>query len=93
MKRAVAMAYALLLASLVAYGVQFWNIRCESFGCTGVGIAWFAWAIGFVVVGVVGLIARHLAPQPSRMRQGLQALLLAQAAGAIGLGISWMINR
>lgn len=82
-------AIALLAAALHGIGVVFlavcgvmlWRLYCEGFGCIGTGIAWFAWAIAFVVVLVLGLFARQACAGVVRsmVRHGL---MLQVAAGA-----------
>jgi hypothetical protein len=53
--------YASTVLALVAGAAGIWSLRCEGFGCVGVGVAWFAWVVTFFVVLGVGLLARSKA--------------------------------
>ncbi|HMV55020.1 MAG TPA: hypothetical protein PLX20_08280 [Rhodocyclaceae bacterium] len=61
MKKALGVIYVGAVAALVAAAVGILRLRCEGFGCMGIGVAWFAWAISFFVVFVLGLLARSKA--------------------------------
>lgn len=50
--------YLALLALLVWGMVYGLRIRCEGFGCMGVGMYWFVWAGVCAVTGLLGLWAR-----------------------------------
>jgi hypothetical protein len=50
--------YLALFAVLVFGAVYGLRMRCEGFGCMGVGVYWFAWACVCGVVGLMGLWAR-----------------------------------
>lgn len=50
--------YVISVLVLLAAAVSIWRLHCESFGCMGVGVAWFGWVIGFFIVLGVGLLAR-----------------------------------
>ena len=61
MAKALVSVYVAAVLALVAAAVAIWRLRCEGFGCMGVGVAWFAWVVAFFVVLVVGLFARNKA--------------------------------
>ncbi len=46
------------LAVGVAYGL---GLRCEGFGCMGLGVYWFAWSVVYAVSGLICLWARSAA--------------------------------
>jgi hypothetical protein len=46
---------------IAGLGIAAWRIRCEGFGCIGVGVAWFAWTGAFLAWLAFGLIASRLA--------------------------------
>jgi hypothetical protein len=52
--------YPLLVAVVVLFAGIVWNLRCESFGCIGVGVAWFAWTLGYGVVLSLGVLTLKL---------------------------------
>ncbi|MFG6429731.1 hypothetical protein [Roseateles sp. LYH14W] len=56
--QALVVIHLALVLALVAGVVGIWRIRCENFGCIGIGIAWFAWAVAFCVVLGFGALAR-----------------------------------
>lgn len=86
----MALAYALGLALLCAGVVVILRMRCENFGCMGIGVAWFAWGVaGFLPVLLLGLWARLRAPQGSLARRWVGAGLAAHIAGGLGLVAWW----
>ena len=44
MARLATSVFLVLTAVSAASAVYLWRLRCEGFGCTGIGIAWFAWS-------------------------------------------------
>lgn len=72
----------LLLAGLVLGGAAYtWSLRCEGFGCTGVGIVWGLWAGLCGLTAALGPILRSFLLQQSAWRRvvgwawGLQSVL------------------
>jgi hypothetical protein len=61
----------------VVYGL---GLRCEGFGCMGLGVYWFAWSVVYAVSGLVGLWARSVARRASvaqrLLRWGVRLQLL-----------------
>lgn len=55
---AVYLALFVVLVVGVVYGLR---MHCESFGCMGLGVYWFAWSVGYAVAGLIGLWARSIA--------------------------------
>jgi hypothetical protein len=49
--KALAVAYIAFVGTLIAWAVDIWHLRCEGFGCTGVGVAWLAW-VGLFLPGL-----------------------------------------
>lgn len=47
--------YVLLVVGLLVGVFVIWGLYCESFGCMGIGVVWFVWVVGYVVVLGVGL--------------------------------------
>ena len=58
-------------------GTRLWRTYCEDFGCIGVGIAWFAWALGYAFLLLIGWSA--LSAQRDGARVPLRSALLLQA--------------
>lgn len=89
--RVLAATYAVGALALALSGIRLWRTYCENFGCIGVGIAWFAWAIGYALLLLVGALALRL--QQGRARMLLRMGLVAQGvAGALLLGY-WAIRQ
>lgn len=59
MAKALVSLYVIAVLALLATAVGIWRLQCENFGCMGVGVAWFAWVIGFVFVLGLGAWARN----------------------------------
>jgi hypothetical protein len=53
--------YLALFVALVAGVVYGLGLRCEGFGCMGLGVYWFAWSVVYAVSGLIGLWARSAA--------------------------------
>lgn len=85
-----AAVYWLGASVLAVAGTRLWRTYCENFGCIGVGIAWFAWALGYAVLLLVGWSALSAQRDGARVVLG-SALLLQALAGAVLLGY-WAIH-
>ncbi len=93
--RLIFVAIGAFVASVVALalaGVAIWRLRCEGFGCVGIGVAWFAWVGAFALVLVLGLV---LHSRPSLGKVGLIATrgaLVVQAILALVAVAAWLAN-
>lgn len=85
--------YALLVALSSASAVYLWRLRCEGFGCTGIGVAWIAWAVLFLVVLVLGRGARHLARLDTPATRAVHWATLAQLALGAFLLSAWALHN
>lgn len=83
--------YALALLALAISGVMLWRMYCESFGCVGKGIAWFAWAIGFMVTLALGYVARRSLQAAGRI--GVGCILALQLTAGIALAAYWAVGQ
>lgn len=55
----LAVGLHLTLLALLVWGMVYGlRLHCEGFGCTGLGIYWFAWACFCAVTSLLGLWAR-----------------------------------
>lgn len=89
----MALAYALGLGMLVTGVALILRMRCESFGCMGIGVAWFAWSVaGFLPVLLQGLWTRWRAPAGSSVRRWVGAGIALQVAGGAAL-LAWWASR
>ena len=83
-------AFVASVLALVAGAAAIWHLRCEGFGCMGIGVAWFAWVVAFAVVLVFGLVLRA---RPSLGKFGANATtgaLLIQAILALVAIAVWL---
>ena len=78
MASALVGTYVAAVLALVAAAASIWRLRCEGFGCMGIGVAWFAWIVAFFAVLVVGLFAR---------RKAASVLVLARASA-----VAWWVQ-
>ena len=70
--------------ALAVTAVLIWRLRCESFGCNGIGVAWFAWVVVFSPILGIGVALR------SRSSLGTQLLKVTRFAvwGQAALGVT-----
>lgn len=61
MVKVLVSVYMVTVLALLATAVAIWRLQCESFGCMGMGVAWFAWVIGFVIALALGAFVRSKA--------------------------------
>lgn len=85
-------AYLLLLALLVWGMVYGLRIRCEGFGCMGVGMYWFVWAGVCAVTGLLGLWARSRSLRAGVTVGLVRAAVWAQLLMALGLLAWWWLG-
>lgn len=57
LSRLIHWLYWLGVASIGVTGYLAWNLRCESFGCMGLGVAWMAWAGLYLLIVGLGIAA------------------------------------
>jgi hypothetical protein len=92
MARVLGGAYLALVLALLAAAGGIWHLRCESFGCMGIGVAWFAWAGCFLVVLGVGMWARACVESASGMAQLCKAGWWVQLALGAALLVTWALK-
>ena len=80
-------AYLLLLALLVWGMVYGLRIRCEGFGCMGVGMYWFVWAGACAVTALFGLWARSRSLRADVAVGLVRVALWVQLLMGLGLGL------
>ena len=85
-------AYLVLLALLVWGMVYGLRIRCEGFGCMGVGVYWFAWACVCVVTGLLGLWARSRSLRAGLAVGLVRTAMWVQLLMALGLLVWWRVG-
>ncbi|WIV98988.1 hypothetical protein [Kinneretia aquatilis] len=82
--------FLLLGACLLGGAVYAWHLYCEGFGCVGIGIVWFAWAVASGVHLLLGLVLRA---RLSGRAQGLVHIALRVQLGlTLGLAAYWQLH-
>lgn len=85
------------LLSLLMFGAALfaWRLRCEGFGCLGVGIVWMAWAVLALVCLVLGLSVQGALKTrlPTGAQRLLRLTLWAEGVLAAGLLIYAVFQR
>ncbi len=91
--RFISLAVGAFVASVLALalaGVAIWRLRCEGFGCVGIGVAWFAWVAVFVLVLAGGLVLLSR-PAPSQFgARATKGALIGQAILALVAIAAWL---
>ncbi len=79
-----------LVGTLAALGAYAAHIRCEGFGCTGVGVLWLAWAAMWVVALLLGWALRAAtATRPTMRRLTQGAWVTTLLMGGVAL-VKWL---
>ena len=90
MAKAFVSVYMAAVVALVAAAIGIWRLRCEGFGCMGIGVAWFAWVVSFFVVLGVGLFARSKAASAASLAQAARVTWWFQlAVGPLAVAV-WL---
>ena len=83
-------ALYLALFALLMWGAGHGlRIRCEGFGCVGLGVYWFAWACVCAVTGLLGLWADARARRADVMAELVRGVLWLQGLSGLGLLARW----
>lgn len=82
--------YVAAVLALAATAVLVWRLRCESFGCMGVGVAWFAWVVSFFPVLAIGAVLRSSQAVGARLLQVTRAVVWVQVALGAALLVVWV---
>lgn len=90
MRKVLAVVYLLLVGVLIFGAAGIWRIRCEGFGCTGVGIAWMAWVALFVPSLVLGLVLRALPSLGASLARFASLALWLQIGTGASLFVFWV---
>lgn len=87
--KALAFLYVTAVLALALTAVLIWRLRCESFGCMGVGVAWFAWVVVFVPVLAIGAVLRSHSSLGARLLKVTRWAVWTQAALGLALLAAW----
>jgi hypothetical protein len=90
MGKALAVVYIAFVGILIFGAVGIWRIRCEGFGCTGVGIAWFAWVAFFITSLAVGFVIHTLSSLGATLAKLTKFALWFQVATGAALFVLWV---
>lgn len=93
MTRVLAALYLAAVLALAILAYLAWQLRCESFGCMGIGVAWFAWVVAFFLVLVLGAMLRARSSLGERFRVVTRSAVWVQLVLGIGLLVLWASQR
>lgn len=93
MSRAFAAIYVFAVLALVVFAVLIWRLRCESFGCMGIGVAWFAWVLAYFPVLLIGIVLRSRESLGAGLMKLARAAVWAQLAMGAVLVMVWMLKQ
>lgn len=93
MTKALVGFYLLLVLALIATAVGIWRLHCESFGCMGIGVAWMAWVVSFLVVLGIGLFARSRAASVASLARICKTTWWLQLAVGSVLLVVWVAKK
>lgn len=86
----LAIAYICGWIVLAFLGVKLWNTYCEGFGCTGIGIAWFAWSGAYAIALLLGFLASRT--QHGIFGRVMRYVLVTQIAAGVWLLGYWAVH-
>ena len=92
-KRLLGVAFIASVPVLAAGAAYAFSLRCESFGCMGLGVAWFAWSVVYAVALGLGLLMRALLDTGSALRSAVSMALSAQLLLGVLLAAYWLLHR
>lgn len=90
MSKAFAAIYVAAVLALVMAAVLIWRLRCEGFGCMGVGVAWFAWVVAFFPVLAIGAVLRTSQTLNPGVLQVIRTAMWGQGAIGLALLVLWL---
>ena len=92
--RALHVAYVLLAVAAFVSAVSAWRLRCEGFGCTGIGILWAAWlTFVFCPTLVLGVFLSFKEGTRTPLSVFSRRLLWAQLALGGTLTVYWLVGQ
>lgn len=93
MSRAFAAIYVVAVLALVVCALLIWRLRCENFGCMGIGVAWFAWVLAYFPVLLVGVVLRSRESLGAGLMKLTRATVWVQVAMGVALVVVWVLKR
>jgi hypothetical protein len=92
-KRALSALFVLATITLLVTAFLAFRIRCEGFGCMGVGIVWMAWVAAYVLVLVASVVLRATLPRATRLRGAVSIASFALWLLGAALFLYWALQR
>ncbi|WP_374398693.1 hypothetical protein [Niveibacterium sp.] len=93
MSKALAAIYVVAVLALAVCVVLIWRLRCESFGCMGIGVAWFAWVLAYFPVLLVGVLVRSRESLGAGLMRLTRVAVWAQVAMGAALVVVWGLKQ
>ena len=84
---------AICFFGLLVFAVDLLRTRCESFGCIGLGIAWFLWSGFFAASVLLGCLSFFMVPKnDARVLYYAKLFLFLDALLLLVLLIIWALK-
>lgn len=93
MRKVLALLYLAAVPALAAAALYLGQLRCEGFGCTGVGVAWVAWVMAYVPVLGLGAVLVSGTAAPGPLPRLAKAALWLQLAVGLAAAALWVVMR
>ncbi|WP_417068178.1 hypothetical protein [Niveibacterium terrae] len=93
MSKFFAVFHVIAVLALALSAVFIWRLRCESFGCMGVGVAWFAWGLAFFPVLAIGGALCSRSSLGVRLRKLTRLAVWAQVVLGLVLLGAWVCKN
>ncbi|PKO25832.1 MAG: hypothetical protein CVU32_03895 [Betaproteobacteria bacterium HGW-Betaproteobacteria-5] len=85
-------AYVALAALVAATAFHAWQLRCEGFGCMGIGVVWIGWVVAiFTPTLVLGIFLATKSGPRDWLSALTRYLIWAQITLGVALFIYWAI--
>jgi hypothetical protein len=91
-KRLLGIAFIASVPVMAAGAAYVFRLRCENFGCMGLGVAWFGWSVVYAVAFGLGLLMRTLLDAGSALRSAVSMALCAQVLMGVLLAGYWLLH-
>ena len=85
--------YLLLAGVVLGAAAYVWGLRCEGFGCTGVGIAWGLWGSLCGLAVALGPILRSFLTQQPVLHKAVGRAWGLQAVLGLALLVYWFLKQ
>jgi hypothetical protein len=92
-KALASVAFLFVAVALSVAAALVFRLRCEGFGCTGIGIAWIAWLVGYAPALAIGTALRSALPRATAVRLAVSVALSALVVLGVALACYWLLHN